>query len=156
MTRLENKTIYLTYTEDGYQKYLFIGQKLTYGLKNYGTIDSNPFWPKNLGIEKQKHKPATYWPQEYRFFYLMNRENKSAVFATNSLLNKNWLKAWTYTNLKDSKNIVFTAMFWWKYNNAVFVVGEEKFKPRNGFIYDFDYKRDIPLSPTVNRNEFLF
>jgi len=89
-------------------------REIPYGLKSSAYIYNNEFWPNGFGDQNQTHKSSAFWPKEYYFLYIINGKTpkENAFLATNSLLNYNWSNSWTYTTLKESEGMLFTAAFW--------------------------------------------
>jgi hypothetical protein len=111
---------------------------IPYYLLDRGPINDNPFWPKGLNTKNMTYKPSVFWPKKYYFLYIISSNTSDTFLATNSSLNKNWTHSWRYISLEEYKGIVFTAAFWWKKTNMIYVIGENRNKGREAFIYRFD------------------
>jgi len=132
---------------------------LNHNLKGY-LLQKHQFWPKGWHNTGQIYKASAFWPKKYYFVYIMNGKtsNDTAVLATNSLLNKNWTNCWNYTQLVGYEGKLFTAAFWWRQTDSIYVVIENRNERtndrRDAFVYRFDSENlKNPFIPTVCSTE---
>ncbi len=126
--------------------------EIPYGLKDFGLITENEFWPIYWGNKGLTHKATAFWPKHNEIFYYYNI-SKTKYYFENSLSDDNWIQVGS-TDLKSGKDVNwdFITAFWWIMTDEIyFVVEINKETPRIGRIY-FSNSKNIDK----NKKEWLY
>jgi hypothetical protein len=110
--------------------------EIPYGLKDFGLITENEFWPIYWGNKGLTHKATAFWPKHNKIFYGYNIF-KTIYHFENSLSDDNWIQLPnTFLISGKDSNWDFITAFWWIKTDEVYhVVEENKENPRIGKIY---------------------
>ncbi len=165
MTRLKGLVVYLI-RNDTKNFYKIVSYNQSAELPSYlertGIFNNvKPFWYP-LPQQFRRYLPAVYLANEYTFIYLLRSasDNDDYTIPTNTLSPKNgliginWKSPVRQRPYSNSENLV--TIFWWKYDNKVYVIGEEN---KNWRIYElvadfknikFDFQLIVSLKTVLN------
>jgi hypothetical protein len=110
--------------------------EIPYGLKDFGLITKNEFWPIYWGNKGLTHKTTAFWPKHNQIIYNYNI-SKTNYYFEKTLSDDNWIQ-WRFIDLIYNKDVNwdFITAFWWiKTDEIYFVVEKNKETPRIGRIH---------------------
>jgi hypothetical protein len=110
--------------------------EIPYGLKDFGPINENEFWPHNWGTRLRTHKPAAFWPKYHEIYYFYNIEEMKYKYIKR-LTDNNWKNSWryyikneTYWYDEDEPSTPITTAFWWIKYDRIYTTSELLSDPR--------------------------
>jgi hypothetical protein len=115
--------------------------EIPYGLKNFGPITENGFWPPTWGTTLRTHKAAAFWPKYNEIYYFYNiDETEYNNLYTKRLTDNNWTDSWRYYIFNKDKTYWYkkyrpltpiTTAFWWIKDDRIYTTSGLLSNPRN-------------------------